>query len=261
MTEQQEFDSLPFLNVDDQPLSWQQSLGYLWLFGQLRPLIQSIVSQHIIYQEIKQRDDLEVGTAEFEQAVIDFRLQQKLNNPDNFQTWLAREGMDYAAFQNRVVLNLKVEKLSAKIAEGKLSEYFEKRKNALELLELSCLIVEEQTLAEELKNRLLNKESSFEQVAQTEATKVRIARRSARKQQWPQELQNSLTTAKEQDIIGPLFLENKWCVFQIEKITPPVLEGQLKRSLEAQIFKEWLEEKVNKLKIQLVGNQSQEQPS
>lgn len=255
MTNQQDFESLPFLKIDGEPLSWQQALGYLWLFGQLRPLIQSIVSQHIIYQEIKQRDDLEVSAADFEQAVIDFRLQQKLGDSQSFQQWLTREGMDYAAFQNRVILNLKVEKLSIKIAEPTLNEYFEQRRHSLEQLELSCVITDDQSLAEDLKNRILNAQSSFEQIAQEysldKTSKVNVTRRTAYRQQWPQPLAPALESTQVGDIVGPLPIENRWGVFRVEQIIVPVLEGQLKRTLESQIFKEWLAEKVNQLTVQL----------
>ena len=250
--------------IDDQPLSWQQALGYLWLFGQLRPMIQTIVSQHIIYQELKQRDDLEVTPAEFEQAVLDFRLQQKLSDSQKFQQWLASEGMDYTAWQNRMALNLKIEKLAAKIAEPKLPEYFNQRKQSLEQIELSCLVIKEEALARQLKTEITASKTSFAQIAkdytQGEESEVNVSRRTARRQQWPQDLQNALVSAQVGDILGPMSIENRWCLFQVEQILAAVLEGQLKRSLEAQIFKEWLAERVNQLKVQLVGTQPQSGP-
>lgn len=264
MKNQADFEALPFLSIDDQPLSWQQALGYLWLFGQLRPMIQTIVSQHVIYQEIKQREDLDVSPAEFEQAVIDFRLQQKLTNAQQFQQWLAREGLDYPAFQNRIVLNLKLEKLASQIAEPQLNDYFEKNKKSLDQIELSCFIVPEQTLAQTFKNQLLEQQKTFESLAQDYSDapehNVIVTRRLARRQQWPQEIQNSLEIAAIGDVIGPTFFENRWCVFQVQKIVPPILEGQLKRALEGQLFKEWLAEGINQLKVQLVSQEGEKPP-
>jgi hypothetical protein len=256
MTSQPDFESLPFLTIDDQPLSWQTALGYLWLFGQLRPVLQTIVSQHIIYQEIKQREDLAVTSTEFEQSVIDFRLQQKLSNPQQFQEWLGREGLDYSVFQNRMLLNLKLDKLATQIAEPQLNEYFEQRKSSLDQIELSCFIALEEPLAIDFKTQLLETGQSFETLGEKYANeggdKVTITRRSAHRQQWPQEVQNRLELAKADDIIGPVFFENRWCIFQVQNIIPPVLEGQLKRALEGQIFKEWLTDRLNQLKVQLV---------
>lgn len=264
MSNQPDFEALPFLSIDEQPISWQQALGYLWLFGQLRPMIQTIVSQHVIYQEIKQREDLEVSPSEFEQAVIDFRLQQKLTTSQQFQQWLNREGLDYPAFQNRIVLNLKLDKLASKIAEPKLDDYFEKNKKFLDQIELSCFIVPEQILAQTFKNQLLEQQKSFERLAQDYSDapehNVIVTRRLARRQQWPKEIQNSLETAEIGDIIGPTFFEDRWCVFQIQKIVPPVLEDQLKRALEGQLFKEWLAQSINKLQVQLVSQQGEKPP-
>ncbi len=70
MTLMTDLDS-SWLKIDEQPISLKQAVGYLQLFGRLRPFLQEIVSQHVIYQEIQERDDLEISTAEREQAAID----------------------------------------------------------------------------------------------------------------------------------------------------------------------------------------------
>jgi parvulin-like peptidyl-prolyl isomerase len=254
------FDAMPFLAVDGQSISLGQVLRYLQLFGKLRPFVQEVVSQHVICQEIQKRNDLEVSTADFEQAVIDFRMKQKLTDAESFEQWLAAEGMNYAAFQNRVVLGFKLEKLKTKIAEPRLQNYFSQQQQALKQVELSCLITSDKSLAEQLQQKVLAGEASFDELVKSYASveahpAVSVIRGPARQQQLPEGLREAIDAATPGELVGPIAMADRWCLFQVEQVIPAVLEGPLQRELEEQLFKQWLAEQVQQLSIQLATGQ------
>ncbi|NJR52285.1 MAG: peptidylprolyl isomerase [Leptolyngbyaceae cyanobacterium CSU_1_3] len=248
------FDTLPFLTIADQTLSLGQVLRYLQLSGKLVPLIQDVVAQHVIYQEMQTRNDLDIDFAELEQSVIDFRLKQELLDAKVFRQWLDQQGIDYATFQSRMVLSFKLRKLKDQVAQPGLSEYFADHQTLLDQVELSCVAIAEKELAEQLTRRLLAA-TDFDQIVKEYAlanlSKVSVWRSSIRYSQLPEELREALPTAMVGDSIGPLQIDGQWCLFRIEKFHPAVLESSLKQELQEQLFQQWLIDRVNHLPVKL----------
>ncbi|KAM3091039.1 peptidylprolyl isomerase [Phormidesmis sp. 146-12] len=250
------FDALPFLTIADQTLSLGQVLRYLQLSGKLVPLIQEVVAQHVTYQEIEARKDLDVDIGELEQAIVDLRVNQKLLDAAAFQKWLNQQGMDYTTFQSRMFINFKLEKLKTQIAEPSLSSYFTHHQALLNEVELSCVAIADKCLAEQLTRRLLAA-TDFEKVVKEYAldhlNKVSIWRKSVRYGQLPENLREAIATSAVGDSIGPLQLEGQWCLFRIEQFHPAVLESALKQELQEKLFQKWLVERVSPLPVSLVN--------
>lgn len=251
-------DSLLFLTIGEEKISLEQSLGYLQSFGRLRPLIQEIVTDHILFKEIQSRSDLEISSAEFEQAVIEFRMQNNLTNSENFQKWLAQEGMDYAAFQRRVVLGFKLDRLRSKLAENGLEAYFKQQQPFLEQVDLTCLIVKEKELAESFKNKILAGETTLDEITKEyslmNVSNVKVLRGLSRRQNLSTEIREAIASANIGELVGPVDLLGQWCLFQIQQVIPAVLDTQVKREIENQVLQAWLAEKMSKLPIKLAFN-------
>jgi hypothetical protein len=250
------FDALPFLTIADQTLSLGQVLRYLQLSGRLVPLIQEVVAQHVTYQEMQTREDLDIQLSELEQAILDLRVNRKLLNAAAFQQWLDQQGMDYATFQRRMLVNFKLKKLKSQIAEPNLPSYFTDHQALLDEVELSCVAIADKGLAEQLTRRLLAA-TDFEKVVKEYAlanlSKVSIWRKSVRYSQLPEDLRDAIATAMVGDSIGPLQIAGQWCLFRIEQFHPAVLESALKQELQEKLFQQWLGERVNQLPVNLVA--------
>jgi len=247
-------DSQPFLIVDEQPIYLDQALKYLQVAGKLQPFILEILRQNILEKEIKTRQELDVGPAVIEQAVIDFRLEQQLTDPQKFQEWLASNGLDYATFHKQVSSSFQLEKLKAHITEPKLQEYFIERKLFLDRVVLSRIVVTEKELAEELKSQVIEG-SRFEQLAQefsiTDDRLVNGMMGAVSRGQMPDALRALIDLASPGEVIGPIEIEQWYCLFRVEQFLPASLEGQLKQELQNQIFEQWLGDKMQQLTIKL----------
>ncbi|MEB3210639.1 MAG: peptidylprolyl isomerase, partial [Leptolyngbyaceae bacterium] len=146
--------SVPFLTIDEQPVSLADAVRYLQLGRKFDTFIGEILRQFVIEQEISTRDDLTVSSGTIEQAIIDFRLQKQLTEPQKFQDWLASNGMDYDGFHQQVSMGFQMKKLKDDVASPKLQEYFIERKIYLDRVVLSRIIVDDKDLAEELKTQI-----------------------------------------------------------------------------------------------------------
>lgn len=245
-----------FLFIDDQPISIAQVFRYLQVNRKLDGFIGEIVRQFAIEQELKEHDEaLKVTGGTVEQAIIDFRLQQKLTDPKQFQDWLAANGLTYEAFHGQVSYGFKVRKLKEDMVAPKLQEYFMERKVFLDRVVLSRIIVDDKELAEEL-NSQIQEGTSFESLAREYSlTDDRVMGGMVgpvSRGSMPDILRAAVDTAQEGDVVGPLGLENRWGLFRIEAFLPASMDDlKVKQSLEDELFEQWLAEKMQKLPIRL----------
>jgi len=244
-----------FLIVENNPISLAQALQYLQYSGKLQPFIIEIVRQYVIEQELQTQEDLNISPAVTEQAVIDFRLQNQLTEPQRFQEWLASNGIDYATFHNQVTSSFKLTKLRAQITEPKIQEYFIERKVFLDRVVLSRIIVDNQELAEEISSQLEDG-AAFEDLAReysiAEDRIVNGMMGPVSRGAMPDVLRAAVDSVSQRKVVGPLELEGRWILFRVEQFLPASLEdSQLKQALENELFEQWLAEKIQKMAVKL----------
>ena len=154
-------ESTPFLAVDEQPISLTQALRYLQVSEKQHPFILEILRPIILEQEIQTREDLDISPTVSEDAVFDFRLEQQLTDPKNFQEWLISNDLDYFSFHSLVTFKLKLQKLKTQVTKIKLQEYFSDRQIFQDQVGLSRkqeLVNQlfEQWLSEKMQNFTVN---------------------------------------------------------------------------------------------------------
>ncbi|MBF2028379.1 MAG: peptidylprolyl isomerase [Oscillatoriales cyanobacterium C42_A2020_001] len=248
-------DSKALLIVDEQPLSLRQCLRYLQTAGKLQGFIGDILRQYVLERELEMREDLEINPAIVEQAVVDFRLQNKLTEPQAFQDWLAKNGSNYELFHNQISSSFKLEKLKAQIAEARLQEHFIERKLMLDRVVLSRIVVESKELAEELHTQI-TEGASFEQLAQEYSkTDERVANGMmgpVSRGTMPDVLRAAIDSTNPGELVGPMQVENYWAIFRVEQFLPATLEdNQLKQAMQNELFDRWIAEKIQTMTVKL----------
>ena len=242
-----------FLTINHHSLSLAQSLAYLRATGKLQPFIIETAKQYLLEQEVQGIEDIDIDTVE--QLIINFRLQRQLANPEKFQQWLTVNSISFAEFRSQFTFRLKVDKLKAKIAEPKVEEYFAKRQTLLDRLVLSRLVVDTPELAQKLKKHIEAKIADFapltKQYSVVDDAIVGGVMGAIARGQMPEIIRDATENAQPGQIIGPLQIDDRFCLLKVETILSATLEGQLKQELENQIFEEWLLEKLQSMKIQL----------
>ncbi|MEM1367202.1 MAG: hypothetical protein AAGG02_04135, partial [Cyanobacteria bacterium P01_H01_bin.15] len=157
------------LTIDGRPLSWQEILGGMQLFGKMQPFLQEVVGQYVLLQELTAREDLPVSSSEMMEAIMEFRLKQQLNDSEKFDAWLKRETLNNDTFQQRIAMSIKLKKLKAAIAEPGLDVYFNEHKHDLERLKLQCLVTSEESLARQFMSRIQAEDVTMSQLANEHA--------------------------------------------------------------------------------------------
>jgi len=248
-------ESQPFLTIDDQPISLAKAIGYLRSTGDFQPFLLKIIRQHILETELQTHDDLEIESNIIEQAVIDFRFENQLNDPDRFQEWLKTQGISYADFRHQIAARLKIQKLKADVTAPKLEEYFNANKALLNQVVISRIVVAELDFALNLKNQILADSSRFEPLAKEHSlTNDRLVNgimEAVSLGQIPSQIREYIITATPGELIGPLEIDERYALLRVERFIPATLEGSLKRELQDQLFEQCLEGKAQKLTIKM----------
>jgi parvulin-like peptidyl-prolyl isomerase len=253
-------ESTPFLSVDGQSISLMQALQYLRISGKLQGFLWEILRQHIIVEQLRKRDDLEINSAEFEQAIINFRLENQLADATSFENWLTRSGLDTEAFHHLAVYRFKLDKLKAKVTQQNLQTYFAQQQHLLAEIAFSGFAVANQELAEQLANRITSTNMNFEQLAKEYAAmgeqSVQPISGTTRLAQIPEQFRTPMQAAQPGELVGPLAIGERWYLFRVERVVPAVLEGKLKQELQNQLFEKWLLDKVQTMQVSLEVNAS-----
>jgi len=252
------------ISIDDKAIGWTEILGQLQLFGKLRPFIQEVASQRVMLEEFHSHNDLEVGSDELDQAILEYRRTRNLDSEEAFQKWLAQEGLDYNNFKSRVVLKLMANKLREKIVAPDLQKEFEKQKHSLEQVQISFVTTDDAEKATSFSERLRSGHTSFDNLigevdaASTGGTRVKVAARPVRRRWLPKQLQTVLESAIPGELLGPIAMGQQWIVLKVESINNPELDASVETFLGDAIFKRWMHEKISTYKIRLDRDESSE---
>lgn len=220
--------------------------------GRLQPLILEIAQQHILKRETSSL--LEPSSVDIDQVSMEVRLQQKLVNPDQFQQWLTANNTTYDDFRNQIIYRLKIDQLKKQIAAPQLQEHFEQQKQQLDRAVLSRIVVDDPELAQNLKNDV-ESGADFTQLAKQNSVVddaiVGGVMGPVSYGQMPPIIREAIGNTEVGQIVGPVEIDQRYCLLKVEKILPATLDDALRKQLENKIFEQWLAEKVKNAKIEL----------
>ncbi|MCL2923444.1 MAG: peptidylprolyl isomerase [Trichodesmium sp. MAG_R04] len=253
-------ESKPLLTIGAEQLSWGQSLKYLQASGKLQSFVTEIVTQYVIEKELQSREDINVDTAVIQQAIIDFRLQRKLEDQQKFQEWLKQNRINYNALESQIVNSFRLKQLKDSITSEKIEEYFNERKAGLDYVILSRIVVQDKELADAVHRKIVEDGGKFEDLAKEHSVtndknfngfmgKVSLA-------SLPEDLRNAVNSANPGGILGPFKTDKFWSIFRLEQLQGASLDNpEIKKKLHNELFDRWIMEKLENQKITLHVNE------
>lgn len=247
-------ESTPFLTIDNDLITLSDAIKYLKKTGGLPRMIADILRQYLLEKELNTRTDLTVDSLQVEQAVLDFRLQNQLTDANRYRTWLTANGISHEEFKNQVAFGIAVEKFKNELTQSQLEETFKNRKPLLDRVVLSRIVLNEKDLAEDIAKQIQANPSQFEPLARkyslTEDKTVNGIMGPVRLGTLPPILKEELENNRPKNLIGPLEIDGRYCLFRYEEFLPATLES-VKRELQNQLFEQWMQEKLAKMTIKL----------
>jgi parvulin-like peptidyl-prolyl isomerase len=282
-----------FLIIDEKPVSLEQALNYLQAAGKFQPFLLEILYHHAINQELQAQADLNSSPEALEQALLDFRVQRELTDPEEFQAWLDSQGVNSETLRQQLARYLAFNQLKTQISQPRLQDYFIERKPFLDQVILSWLVTDTKEAAEALRRRL-EAGATFEQLARQASAKEnpaiagemegafrplvgfwkRLTGSNVSNERdpsppplieieeqigWaemPEELREVIDAEQPGQLVGPLLIDGDWYVVRVEDFLPAELDADLEAQLRDEIFEQWLIEKVATMNVKLQVNES-----
>ncbi|WP_416671187.1 peptidylprolyl isomerase [Egbenema bharatensis] len=245
-----------FLYIDDHPITIEQIIDYLQTSGQLSSFISTVLQQHVLKQELQNCPQAKVSAEQIQQIITNFRQENQLLDDQHYQQWLAQQGLTRTAFEQNITHQFQMNQFLPTIVEPKLQETFIDQKLHLDQVVLSRLVVENWELAEELKAQIIEEAASFEQLVREYSISgdrvVNGMLGTISRGQLPDALRVAIDLAKVGDIVGPIEIDQKWCLFRLEQFLPASLANEeVQQLLCNTIFDQWIAQKLHDKRVQL----------
>jgi PPIC-type PPIASE domain len=237
-----------FLVINDEPISLEQALNYLQNDNSLQYFLSAILRQHVIAQKLKLEPDLQPTTKEMKDGFEQFQQKNQISEIEQLQEYLENKNLSCEQLLEQVNRELWIENLINHISQPRLHEYFIKHKQRLDQVTLSHIVVNQETLAEELHDQL-QAGASFAQlardysIAENQNTGGKMQPMSL--SDLPDELRIPIAQNSQLgSLIGPIKLQSYWHLFRLEEMFPAALEGKVEKQLKTEIFQEWLNQEI-----------------
>lgn len=249
-------EPISVLTIDNESISINQFFNYLRYAGGLQRAVGEVLRQYILEKELQERKDINIDDKQVDFAIMNFMQQSQLIDPNRFNEWLKTNNITYEFFRSQIVLGLKIDSLKNKvITKPDLEAYFTKQKELLQKVVLSRIILANKDKAESLKAEIVADQSKFNALAKEHSlTEDKVANGMMgplRIGSLPTILKNNLAAAKEGDLIGPIEIENRYCLFRVDGFVNPTLDEPLQQELHNQLFEQWFRNKLSQKQIKL----------
>lgn len=249
-------ESKPFIVIGEDELSLAQALKYLQMSGKLQSFVTEIARQYVLEQELEELETTTVDTEKLQKSIADFRAQNNLTDSQKFQRWLDEKGMNYGMLETQIASGFKMLQLKNSLTEGKLEDYFTERKEYLDSVVLSRIVVQDKELGDAIYLKIIEEGANFEDLVKefsiTNDRNVKGLIGPVSIGTLPEEVRTAMEGANSGQVMGPFNIDGYWCVFRFEEFQPASFDNEnLKRRLENEIFDRWLAEKLQNLKVKI----------
>jgi hypothetical protein len=151
------------------------------------------------------------------------------------------------------------------VSQSALQNYFHQHQHEFDQVELSCIIVHEAALAQQLYDQIqqgapfealthiyTNSESSPESLPSLVAENYHYS--SSQRLNWwalRDEVRDSIATALPGTVVGPMAINHRWYLIRVEAFLPATLSGELEQQLRKELVEQWLSEAIETLTAQI----------
>ena len=217
--------------------------------------LQEAINAAIIRQEAA-RLAIEVSDQELQSAADEFRATHDLFDVASTAAWLAARRLtfeDWEAFIEGIVLR---QKLCDAITADKIEQHFAVNKLAFDAAELSRLVVPHEDIAKELLTQIIEEGADFHSMARAYSidAATRLAGGYAGKvtrTAMEAAVESAVFGAQPGNVVGPFKLEDGWHLIKIELLHRADLDDALRKTIKAEVFAEWFEERLRKARIKI----------
>ncbi|BAZ89251.1 hypothetical protein NIES932_07260 [Raphidiopsis curvata NIES-932] len=238
------------INVGDQDI-----LYHLKISCQMPNILDAIASRKIVTQTAM-KEDIQITTAELQQAADNLRLANNLVKAEDTWAWLKKHYLSLDNFEEIAYTNL----LSAKLANHLFADQVESFFYAHQLEYIAAaiyeVILDDEDLALEIFYALQEGEISFHEVARQYIQNPELRRAGGyqgmrERKDFRPEIAAAIFAANPPQILKPITTPQGVRIIMVEEIIQPQLNEQIRLRIIGDLFTNWLRQQISTLEIEV----------
>ncbi|EKU96743.1 parvulin-like peptidyl-prolyl isomerase [Leptolyngbya sp. PCC 7375] len=228
------------------------------ILGQLPTMIEAISTRQVI-QTTAQTAKLDVTTKELQQAADQFRQMNQLYSAEATLAWFEKYRLSLDEFEEFIHHTILSQKVVDHLFSDQVEPYFYEHRLVYERAIFYEVIFQDEELALESFYAIQEAEISFSEVAREyiqdqELQRIGGYRGTVSRKDLKPELSAVVFASTPPTLLQPVLTAQGSHLIFVEEIIPAQLNEPLKVQIMAELFKEWLKEKVQAIEIDFAAN-------
>ncbi len=220
---------------------------------QIPEIIQGIVTRNVIATAVAEAG-LKVETEELQKAADTMRSMKQLRKPDDTWAWLEKYGLTLDDFEELIYISLSTNKLAQHLFGAQVESYFFSHQLDYAGVVMYEVVLDDQDLAIELFYSISEGESSFSEVARQYIQDRELGRRGGyrgvvRRKEMKPEISAAVFAAKPPQVLKPIITSKEVHLILVEEIIPAQLDERQRSEILSDLFKSWLQRKIEEVEI------------
>ena len=220
---------------------------------QIPEIIQGIVTRKIIATAVAEAG-LKVETEELQKAADAMRSVNQLRTPDETWAWLEKYSLTLDDFEELIYISLITNKLAQHLFGDKVESYFFSHQLDYAGVVMYEVVLDDKDLAIELFYSISEGESSFSEVARQYIQDRELGRRGGyrgvvRRKEMKPEIATAVFAAKPPQVLKPIITSKEVHLILVEEIIPAQLDERQRSEILSDLFKSWLQRKIEEVEI------------
>ena len=234
------------VRVNNIVLKIHEAISCLDIIWNESRIAERLVNACLI-QEALQEQPVEISDEQLQAAIDSYRRARGLLSADATHVWLKQNGLTHQRLEQRLLEELALAELRARIAEGRIESYFVLHRADFDTALVAWLVLEDAETA----TGIAQGGHDFYQAAQLRFTSAREEERRHLGQLFRRRRRSDLSIevaelifgASPDQVVGPFADHSGYAVVKVLQVAPAILDPETSRAVENQLFRDWLAER------------------
>lgn len=241
-------EQITALTIGGESVSLATVLQTLGHAGRTAFLIDA--ARELLIERAVQDRGLATTAEDLQVAADSFRMARRLHSAEATQRWLTDRGWTATDLERHLELQLLRDRLCRDVVTSELVEqYFSDHRREYDQARLSHILIDEQSLAEELLAQIHDEDAHFDELAQRHSIDSATAAVGGELGLTPRTSLSSAVevavfAATEGEIVGPVQTPHGFHVIKVHSLIIGRLDQDTAAAIRAKLFARWLDDEL-----------------
>jgi parvulin-like peptidyl-prolyl isomerase len=248
-----DLDQITALQIYGADVSLSTVLKTLRVAGKKRFL--RAAAEELVTQNAAKALGIEIGDADLQEAADEFRRDCRLISSDATNAWLERQGWKVEEFEQHVERKLIRSRVVETIASPELIEaHFAEHRRAYDQAQLGRIVVESESLAQEILAQINDDGADFSELARRHSTDTSSARVGgtlglAERTTLPTSLEALVFAAEDGDVVGPVQTDDGFELMKVDRLLLGTLDKNVTEAIRFDLFSQWVADQMREADV------------